>query len=1099
MNYWPRDLLPKAVPNALIYSWGYDANIAYAGLNTLFQHSANLLDDIADIWERADNASCPLVFIAHSLGGLVVKDALNRSAQSVRNQRHARVVETTAGIVFLGTPHRGSSSASLGRKFFRLGELLAGQKANVKLLEALKSGSESLERITDGFLETLHKNSNMQIVSFQEEKEVKILGAFGKVIVPPDSSSIGHPNEIRLSIPADHRRISKFTSHTDIGFVRILVQIKHMLKDKKETPAFHGDETYENCLKSLDDPVSRRRMRQIKPQYKGSMEWLFDDTKVGFCSWLKAKDQPIFWCKGKPGSGKSTLMKFALQDSRTRRYLESSDQDQWEIISFFFHDRGNIIQKTTEGMIQELLHQLLLKFPDLFNEISNLYKDQVKIQKKSVPEWALEDLQSAILEIVSSQLPEKSHSRNILMFIDALDEHAGKKPELLALLQNLARTDLSLREGARFVLNIKVCLASRDWPVINNHLSRYPNFAIHEFTKADIADYTIGRLRQARDNVQRGQSVQMSTIDSGIMQLVQQVNEKAMGVFIWVRIVVDELCQKLIDGTHIPQLVELIDDMPKELEGLYERALDKIDPSYRSEGFVLFKIALQSVTQLPLSMIMACVDTLKQRLSESTHLAGSYPDLPIYSEASQDASQDVLQARLTSRTGGLLEVIEPVGQDVEVNQIDPTRSRTSIQKYFQAHAPSGSAKVQFIHQTAFQFVKDNLKMLSIPDEHIDPILSYDAIGSLLLLDLIISYEDRFPESAAQAELYNQTPEYMTRVDTSMDTMSRDSVLYMQLLPWVHRLVDRLMPLWVEREPRWPREGDSPRISTREGSPATPRVFSWLFLFFFSGIRSFSPQNFQGMLLPSGTGTQVAIYAAVGPRMRQDNSHRLWVLTELLMNTEPEYSRIVTDTFQPTKLSNMFNFGQKFSPMREGRFLLLEFVLPRVIRREVVLNSRISLLQFLVLLDDDDIVGGSSEQERFDVTEFLLKHASDPQMVIYGTEGIGDRFEPLEFCVAYRPPRWSALLLRHGARWLTSRELHHVLLGQGGKYAEFIQCLDGLGVSWDTVKWKPTVIENGGLVKPNSAYIGALLASVAVPGLLTRLSIQGQVSRKTDSN
>ena len=75
--FWPEDLLPSVVPNARIYSFGYDADVerfmSVAGLNTVHQHGRNLLNDLCDLFDKYDT-KIPFIFIVHSLGGLVLKE-----------------------------------------------------------------------------------------------------------------------------------------------------------------------------------------------------------------------------------------------------------------------------------------------------------------------------------------------------------------------------------------------------------------------------------------------------------------------------------------------------------------------------------------------------------------------------------------------------------------------------------------------------------------------------------------------------------------------------------------------------------------------------------------------------------------------------------------------------------------------------------------------------------------------------------------------------------------------------------------------------------------------------------------------------------------
>lgn len=48
--------------------------------NSVFQHTKNLLHDLSDVRVTTAEKDVPLVFVAHSLGGIVVKDALSLSS-----------------------------------------------------------------------------------------------------------------------------------------------------------------------------------------------------------------------------------------------------------------------------------------------------------------------------------------------------------------------------------------------------------------------------------------------------------------------------------------------------------------------------------------------------------------------------------------------------------------------------------------------------------------------------------------------------------------------------------------------------------------------------------------------------------------------------------------------------------------------------------------------------------------------------------------------------------------------------------------------------------------------------------------------------------
>jgi hypothetical protein len=76
--FWPADLLPQTLPGARIFTWGYDVDVdrafSSASTATVFQHASALLSDLADVRMDETEKKRPIIFIAHSLGGIVVKD-----------------------------------------------------------------------------------------------------------------------------------------------------------------------------------------------------------------------------------------------------------------------------------------------------------------------------------------------------------------------------------------------------------------------------------------------------------------------------------------------------------------------------------------------------------------------------------------------------------------------------------------------------------------------------------------------------------------------------------------------------------------------------------------------------------------------------------------------------------------------------------------------------------------------------------------------------------------------------------------------------------------------------------------------------------------
>ena len=108
---------------------------------TITQHAHNLLQQLTN--NRIDCLTRPIIFVAHSLGGILVKDTIIQSAQY---ENHLKCLsQSCSAIFFFGTPHRGSSAARYGEILSNIvGALPGGFSLYKEILRGLKPNGEKL-------------------------------------------------------------------------------------------------------------------------------------------------------------------------------------------------------------------------------------------------------------------------------------------------------------------------------------------------------------------------------------------------------------------------------------------------------------------------------------------------------------------------------------------------------------------------------------------------------------------------------------------------------------------------------------------------------------------------------------------------------------------------------------------------------------------------------------------------------------------------------------------------------------------------------------------------------------------------------------------
>ncbi|KAG8825902.1 hypothetical protein FRC17_008465, partial [Serendipita sp. 399] len=223
---WLRDLLSHDFPNARILTYGYDADtrsFAQTSTQTIFRHAEAFAEDLSRLRRacpEASRISRPIIFIAHSLGGIVLKRALahchNCDFDSPYPLRD--IITSTLAVLFFGTPHGGANGIELAEWMRRLVSIY--MSTNNTILKELNRDSSTLEEIQALYLQS---SDRIDTIFFYEEYPTPIVGGLAKRIVPRHLAIIPGDSKGRVVVlHADHCTIVKYSVHEDENYRKVV-------------------------------------------------------------------------------------------------------------------------------------------------------------------------------------------------------------------------------------------------------------------------------------------------------------------------------------------------------------------------------------------------------------------------------------------------------------------------------------------------------------------------------------------------------------------------------------------------------------------------------------------------------------------------------------------------------------------------------------------------------------------------------------------------------------------------------------------------------------------------------------------------------------
>lgn len=534
-HFWPQEWLPRdeAFKDVRIHTFGYPSAVGRDSVLNVHDFARSLLAAVRDSPVINRDLNTSIIFVSHSMGGLVVKKAYIIGQHEAEFQP---VIQRIRATFFLATPHHG---AGIAQTLARLLSMVPGARPFV---EDLIPQSTALQSINEDFPRVCGK---LQILSFFETRPMTI-GVSKVLIVEKTSAVMNLPNERRTLLDADHRNAAMYSSANDASFIAVRNALATVVSAQRRSSRLdkqlllEEDETAISKFLGIYGPPEDDIMNLESTKLPGSCEWLIG--KDYYQSWRKSLDSSFLWLRGRPGAGKSVLAGHVVHDLR----------DRGLDCCFYFFQSSDKAKSNANTCLRSIAWQVAKYHPDIaakLKEVIAEFRDNPVDQIDPSPVWRKVFL-SGILKV--------RLNRPQFLVIDAMDECKGSSDMMGFLTRIQEQWPLSIMVTSRDLVEVHLSTAN---PRIDIR-----SYAItDDDVKQDIQLF----LKSNAQLLPCPSSEKWPTV----WEMSSQIIQNSGGCFLWVSLI----CSELREVTSEREIDKVLESIPSNMNALYSKILSDME------------------------------------------------------------------------------------------------------------------------------------------------------------------------------------------------------------------------------------------------------------------------------------------------------------------------------------------------------------------------------------------------------------------------------------------------------------------------------------------------------------------------------------------
>ncbi|KAJ8108205.1 hypothetical protein OPT61_g8336 [Boeremia exigua] len=574
----------------------------------------------------------PIIFIGHSLGGLLIKEALIHAHQQCHDSDYLNISRACYGMLFFGVPN-------LGLRNKQLMTIVKGQP-NQSLVHDLLVDDDSepstfLKRISDQFSEccrnryqvvSLFERQRSPTVQEQPDGSLAKTGPKMMMVTTKSATSTGltaTADEDNIPLNKDHSGLVKYESRNDAEYIIVREKVRSLAaKAGREVPKRFAIEddltpTQQRSWNDLNDPpytAFRNSSKLAKPEAK-TLQWLIDEEcdesapdrhrestseqtlcMTDFVTWRDSDTSQSLLIVAPPGRGKSVLSNFVLE------HLESRSTEKSPVatktIYYFCNIKNDEASRNARSVLQALIVQLCERQQRLFRLLHTDY------EKKS--DLFFSASFDTLWHIFERMLQDGAYNR-IYCVIDGLDVYKDEMAEFISKLSATPNRHMSKNSPL-----LKLFCTSR--PGVHLDKCSFGQRRILRCNPKDLDVFIHSRVSSLREDF----------TDNMKEMIKRQCHEQVDGTFLWLEVVIRDIGS--LDFPNVESIQERFKQTSLNLEELYRSLIQdmvqkKID--IRLLAWVAYAQEPLSLKSLEDAMAIGTPEantTLKERETKKSHL-----------------------------------------------------------------------------------------------------------------------------------------------------------------------------------------------------------------------------------------------------------------------------------------------------------------------------------------------------------------------------------------------------------------------------------------------------------------------------------------------